>query len=156
MEKRLIIAGSIIGGAFILKKVIDLSVEIGFLSGMVYANKSIEKDFKNKRSKVGYHKYRDYTTSYGHYKSKYEQYHPERYIFETMDEAETVLSALTDNIEEYGVVTISDLNALIGISSYNDDDSHGWTDISNAYISYSADGYGLHMPKPKLLEEEEN
>ena len=75
----------------------------------------------------------------------------EEIIIETLDEAEEVLSFVSDIFEKYGVVYVADLYDLCGVPSNFKDNKIGWNDshsVSKMYISKTKYGYQLKLPKP--------
>ena len=51
MNKKLIIVGSILGGCYILKKVVEVTAKVGFLVGVVYTGAMLTKDFEERKFK---------------------------------------------------------------------------------------------------------
>lgn len=73
-------------------------------------------------------------------------------ILETRGEAEEVLGHLVDIIEEYGVVSVADLYALVDIAGNFTDNKYGWENLSRATVSRVRDGYLIDLPKPILID----
>lgn len=65
MNKKLIVLASILGGCYILKKIITVSTKIGFIAGTIYTDTMITKDFIDRKSK------RDTTSGYAKKWAKY-------------------------------------------------------------------------------------
>lgn len=68
-------------------------------------------------------------------------------IFNTRGEAEYVRSQLDDIMATYGMVRIADLYDLVGLSCDYTHNNYGWTNIRNAEIRPTRDGYLLAMPR---------
>lgn len=68
-------------------------------------------------------------------------------IIETRGEAEAVLSRMDDIMEEYGIVRVADLYELVGVTGDYTDNKYGWTNIRNAKIVRTYDGYKIEMPR---------
>lgn len=68
-------------------------------------------------------------------------------ILETRGEAEEVLDAMDNIIEEYGMVSVMDLYDLVGITGQYTDNKYGWTNIRNAEPVRTRDGYMLKLPR---------
>ena len=68
-------------------------------------------------------------------------------ILETRGEAEEVLDAMDNIIEEYGMVSVMDLYDLVGITGQYTDNKYGWTNIRNSEPVRMRDGYMLKLPK---------
>lgn len=101
-------------------------------------------------SKVSYRSYyekendrRDYPT----HKIK-TGYDYDNIVFESRGDAEAVLEAMIDIIDQYGVVSVGDLYDLADMSVDNYTlNKYGWTDIRNASVNRVRDGYMLKLPK---------
>ena len=74
-----------------------------------------------------------------------------RIVLETREDAEEVLDNLSNAIDEFGVVSISDLYEFVGIKSEYTDNKYGWTNISSAKAIPVSDGYLLKLPKAILI-----
>ena len=73
------------------------------------------------------------------------------FVFDNRAEAEEVLGALNDLTIEYGKASVSDLYSLVGHDHEYTTNKYGWTDLSNAYISKTREGYVINLPRPKLI-----
>ena len=73
-------------------------------------------------------------------------------VFDNRGEADMVLSTLDDAISEYGSVRVSDLYDCCGISCDYTANKYGWTDLRNAEIVRTRDGYKLRMPRAIALK----
>lgn len=101
-------------------------------------------------SKVSYRSYyekendrRDYSTR--KVKTGYDY---DNIVFESRGDAEAVLEAMIDIIDQYGVVSVGDLYDLADMSVDNYTlNKYGWTDIRNASVNRIRDGYMLKLPK---------
>lgn len=73
----------------------------------------------------------------------------EEVCVETRDEAEDIMNALYDQIEQYGSASIMDLYDFAGLDTTWTDNDYGWDDISEATIIRRAhDEYVIRMPRP--------
>lgn len=68
-------------------------------------------------------------------------------IFDSRGEAENVLIAMDSEIDNYGIVSVADLYELVGISGNYTDNKYGWTDLRNASVARTRDGYTLKLPR---------
>ena len=50
-------------------------------------------------------------------------------------------------IETYGIVSVADLYELVGVDGEYTDNDYGWTNIRNADVVRTRDGYLLSLPK---------
>lgn len=74
-------------------------------------------------------------------------------VFESSNDAQEVLNALVDIIEDYGMVKIADLYDLVGWSIGNDYtlNNYGWTNLQKASVVRVNGGYQLTLPKARDL-----
>lgn len=72
-------------------------------------------------------------------------------VFESRSEAEEVLDALTDIVNEYESASIADLYDLVGVTTDFTDNKFGWYALGGASIRRVRDGYILDLPKAKEL-----
>lgn len=71
---------------------------------------------------------------------------------DTRGEAETILNAMDEIIANYGFVSVADMYDLADMEHSFTDNKYGWTDIRNATIVRTRDGYLLKMPKLMPLD----
>lgn len=67
-------------------------------------------------------------------------------------EAESVIDQLYEVVSRYGVVSVADLYAMVGISSTHVDNRWGWQDLHGAGVSRVRGGFLLDLPEPEPLE----
>lgn len=68
-------------------------------------------------------------------------------ILNTRGEAEEVLNQMNEIIGTYGVVSVADLCEIVGVTGEFTDNKYGWSDIRDAYVERSKDGYMLKLPR---------
>ena len=68
-------------------------------------------------------------------------------ILDTRGEAEEILMRMDELISVYGVASVADFYDLANITGSYTDNKYGWTDIRNASIVRSRDGYIIKLPK---------
>lgn len=73
-------------------------------------------------------------------------------FLESRYEAEEVLDRMEDLINTYGLVSVADLNDLVGIQGSYTDNKYGWTNLRNASVQRTRDGYYLNLPKVIALD----
>lgn len=73
-------------------------------------------------------------------------------VYESRGEAEMVLDEMKDRIREYGMVTVSDMYEMSGLSQPYTSNKYGWTNISTAEIERTRDGCVIKLPKIKSLD----
>jgi Mn-dependent DtxR family transcriptional regulator len=71
--------------------------------------------------------------------------------FRTKKEADDVLEAINDILNNYEYIAVSDLKDLLGIPPKYTDSKLGWTSRAGINIRESGDTYILDVPKPMLL-----
>lgn len=93
---------------------------------------------------------RDYRPS-SSYKQKETYISPFEYEFDSRTDAENVLIELKNMLHEYGMVSIADLTEMLQITGEYTDNRYGWTNLDNARISRTRDGYILDLPKARPI-----
>lgn len=74
-------------------------------------------------------------------------------IFQSRGEAEDVLSALVDEIDEYGSVSVASLYDAANVSEYDfTANDFGWENLASARVDRVRDGYIIVLPKPRSLK----
>lgn len=68
-------------------------------------------------------------------------------LLETRGDAEDVLMRMDELVATYGMVSVADLNDLVGITGQYTDNNYGWTNIKSAYVQRVRDGYLLKLPR---------
>lgn len=91
-----------------------------------------------------YEKERDRREDRGRVRTGYDF---DEYILKTRAEAEEVLSQMDDLIDRYQVVSVADYCELIGVRSNYTDNNYGWTNIRNASVVRSRDGWVIKLPR---------
>jgi hypothetical protein len=67
-------------------------------------------------------------------------------------EAEEVIDQMNEIISRYGVVSVADLYASIGLPSTHVDNKWGWTNLPGAGVARVRGGYLLDLPEPQPLD----
>lgn len=78
--------------------------------------------------------------------------HYEDVVLPTRMDAVEVLDRLNEVIDEYGIVSVSDLHDLVGMSGPYTANNFGWSNLNNAKIIRVRDGYLLELPKPLPID----
>lgn len=104
------------------------------------------------------------TVSYGSYYKSRDREEPKRRIkrdkfdltdifFDNHTDAEDVLEAMMDHLEEYEQITVADFFDMAGIDGatwvHND---WGWTDLRKARLTHTRYGYAIMLPDPEELD----
>ena len=69
-------------------------------------------------------------------------------LFETREDAFTVLEHLVNLIDTYGRASVVDLYELVNIEALHTDLQWGWTNLDRAGVDRIAAGYLLDLPRP--------
>lgn len=67
-------------------------------------------------------------------------------ILVSREEAETVLGAMQDIVDQYQVVSIADLHELVGYPSSYIDNTWGWTNLAYSSVRQIREGYVIDLP----------
>lgn len=78
--------------------------------------------------------------------------HYEDVVLPTRMDAVEVLDRLNEVIDEYGIVSVSDLHDLVGMGGPYTANNFGWSNLNNAKIIRVRDGYLLELPKPLPID----
>lgn len=73
----------------------------------------------------------------------------EAIIFNSRNEADSVLRYLKERIREYGRATLADFYDCVGISTNFQDETWSWSNVDTAYITPKQGGYSIQLPRPK-------
>lgn len=125
------------------------------VSMMLYGETSRNRKTNNRRaSQISYNSYYDRPNDRRepNYVRSASRYVFDDLVFENRGDADEVLSTLDDLLNRYPSVSVADLNELVGITGRYTDNKYGWTDIRQAYIERTRDGYVLRMPKAIPLD----
>lgn len=135
-----------------IKKAIDDIVSNG-IHMLLYNGESRHHDSKGVAGKVSYRSYYDKGDNRRDYHARSRNMYTYDDIYlETRGEAEQVLDRMDELVKEYGIVSVADLNELVGITGAYTDNKYGWTDIRSASIVRTRDGYMIKMPRALPLD----
>lgn len=67
-------------------------------------------------------------------------------ILSSREEAENVLGAMQDIVDQYNVVSIADLYELVGYQSSYIDNVWGWTTLAYVSVRQTREGYVIDLP----------
>lgn len=137
----------------IKKALYDLVV--GALDMTLFGGRSSSNSKRSISDKVSYRDYNSISKrderSYGNTVTT-SGYSYDDIILETRGEAESVLSRMDEIIDEYDSVRVADLYDLVGITGDYTDNKYGWTNIRNARVVRTRDGYKIEMPRALPLK----
>lgn len=75
----------------------------------------------------------------------------EDFVLSSREEAELVLERMNDIIETYEVVSVADLNELVGFPTTHVDNEWGWTDLRTAHIGQIREGFVINFPSAERI-----
>lgn len=111
------------------------------------------KNKKGNSSKVSYSRYyddrsRDYRSPVVRNIFDYDEI-----IFETRGDAEAVLDAMYDILNQYKVVSVAELYDLANITTHNYTcNNYGWIDLRGSSVVRVRDGYILKLPRALAID----
>lgn len=73
-------------------------------------------------------------------------------FFESRGDAEGVLMQLDDALDTYGTVSVADLYDSLDLSCPHTWNKYGWTNLRDAKVVRTADGYTIRFPKAVPLD----
>lgn len=86
------------------------------------------------------------------YKVNVTGYKLESLIVKSKEEADTILELLQSALTGYGVVSVSDLFAAVGIEPTFETALFGWYSLAGAEVRRNQTGYEIYLPEAKPLE----
>ena len=78
-------------------------------------------------------------------------YEYDEIILNKRGEAEMLLKSMDENIQTYGMVSIGDYYDMAGVTSEYTTNKYGWTDLREAQVVRTREGYTIKLPKPSPL-----
>lgn len=76
----------------------------------------------------------------------------EDFILSSREEADTVLERMNDIIDTYDIVSVADLNDLVGFPTSHVDNKWGWASLADVQIRQTREGYLIDLPKPEPIQ----
>ena len=102
---------------------------------------------KTPASRISYRSYYDDPRDSRRESRIIEGYNYDDIILDSRGDAEEVLNQLNDLIDIYKIASVADLYDLVGISGNYTDNKYGWTNLANADVVRTRDGYKLKLPR---------
>lgn len=115
-----------------------------------FGNSSRSKDRRGNADTVSYRSY------YGRDRREPDRFNePSGRVRRTYDditipsrgEAEEVLDRMCEILDTYETVSIADFYDLVGVSGHYTDQNYGWTNLRNAEVIRTRDGYKIRLPR---------
>lgn len=109
---------------------------------------------KSTASKISYQRYYDDRREDRRYSEprRAAGYSYDDIIIESRGEAEDALTRMDELVATYGMVTVADMCDLLGVTCRYTDNKYGWTDIRNAHVVRTRDGYMIKLPKAMPID----
>lgn len=67
-------------------------------------------------------------------------------VFDNRKDAETVLDAMMDIIDQYGVISLADVYDILEIPTIDSASKYGWVSVDNGKVVRERDGYHIRLP----------
>lgn len=74
------------------------------------------------------------------------------YILTTREDANLVLERMGDILEVYEVVSVADLNELVGFPVTHTDNKWGWDDLTGVDVRQIREGYLIELPPAEAIQ----
>jgi len=84
--------------------------------------------------------------------SRSPRYQRDDFILSSREEAELVVERMQDIIDNYEVVSVGDLNDLVGLPTTYMDNKWGWTYIGDVQIRQIREGYLIDLPSAEPIQ----
>lgn len=76
----------------------------------------------------------------------------DEFLLSSKQDAINILEGMNDIIEQYGVVSVSDLNDMAGYPTSHIDNKWGWMNLSDVQIRQTREGYLIDLPPAEALQ----
>lgn len=73
-------------------------------------------------------------------------------ILSSREEAELVVQSMNDIVDQYDVVSVADLNDLVGLPTSHTDNRWGWNQLGNLQIRQIREGYLIDFPPAEPIQ----
>lgn len=136
-----------------IKKAIDDIVSDG-IHMILYGGKGRKHDNRPSGSKVSYNRmYDDDRREVRSGSSVGSRFDYDNIIFDSRGDAESVLMAMEEVINLYGVVRVADLYDLADVTTSNyAANRYGWDNLRNADVVRVRDGWMIKLPRPYPID----
>ena len=72
--------------------------------------------------------------------------------FESRRDADAVLDQMSDIIDNFGFVTVSDMFDMVDVTAPFTGNRYGWTSVRTAEVVSTRDGYRIKLPRASLID----
>lgn len=104
------------------------------------------------KSRVSYESYYERKNDRYSSRSRRSTQYMDDIIFDNRTEAEDVLSALLDDIDEYGITTVGNFYDLVGERTNPSDFKWGWETLRSASVDRVREGYIIRLPRAVAVD----
>lgn len=106
------------------------------------------RNYRNgNKSRVSYESYYERKTDRYSSRNRKPSQSLDDIVFDSRTEAEDVLSALLEDIDEYGVTTVGNFYDLVGERTNPSDFKWGWETLRSASVDRVREGYIIRLPR---------
>lgn len=102
---------------------------------------------KKNQTSVSYKNYYERDNRDERYSERKRPYNYDEIVIDNRGEAEEVLARMDELIDVYGTVSVADFYELVGASGSYTDNKYGWTNIRDARVVRTRDGYIIKLPR---------
>ena len=127
-----------------IKKVIE-DIVVNSVGMILHGGDTVQKRTPSANSYRNYYDKKDRPVQKNRSARSYEEA-----TFNTRTEANEVIDQMDEIIDKFGFVRVSDFNELAGITGSYTDTKYGWTDIRNANVVRTREGYYI-IKLPRAL-----
>jgi hypothetical protein len=78
------------------------------------------------------------------------------YVVVSREEAEQVLEKMSDILEQYTAVSLSDVKEMLGLAPVHADTQVGWISLEGIQVRQIREGWLIDLPEPEALTGESN
>ena len=118
---------------------------------MVLFNGSKDHSKRRKGSKVSYRDYYESKNDRTRLHEPRDRFDFDDLEFDSRGEADAVLTGMMEVIDEYGVVSVSDMYDMADVTGPYTGNRYGWTSLRNAEVVRVRDAYIIRLPKAKPI-----
>lgn len=79
--------------------------------------------------------------------SERKRYNYDEILLDSRGEAEEVLVKMDEIVDKYGTISVADFYELVGVSGNYTDNKYGWTNIRDAKVIRTRDGFIIKLPR---------
>ena len=132
----------------------DLIVDLvrGGVENMVYGGDRSSRDRSRGKSRVSYESYYDRRNDRPRYSNHRSSRVIDDVIFDHRSEADDVLVAMLDEIDDYGIISVGRFYDLVGVKTSPTDFKWGWETLNSAKVVRDRDGFVISFPRPIAID----